>query len=147
MNFSSLLALFAGAAIATQATMNAKLGVFLHHSIWGATVAFGVRCIATLVISFAVAPPIPAWHTIQSVPLYLWFSGGVLAAVGVGLLYFLIPKAGVGTVMSYALAGQLLIAVVSSHYGWFDLPTKPINMVRIVGVLALLLGMLLINQD
>ncbi len=114
-----MLALLAGVAIATQASMNARLGVLLHHALWGTAVAFAVGCFMTLMLSLVVARQLPSLSEVQSVPLYLWFSGGVLAAVGVGLLYFLIPRAGVGTVMSYALAGQLLISVVSSHYGWF----------------------------
>jgi len=77
----------------------------------------------------------------------LWFSGGALAAFGVGMYYFLIPKMGVGPMMSYALAGQLLLAVVASHFGWFDLPVKKIDFIKIVGIITLIVGIILINIE
>lgn len=49
--------------------------------------------------------------------------------------------------MSYALAGQLLLAVVASHFGWFDLPVKKIDFIKIVGIIALIVGIILINIE
>ena len=77
----------------------------------------------------------------------MWFSGEALAAFGVGMYYFLIPKMGVGPMMSYALAGQLLLAVVASHFGWFDMPVKQIDFIKIVGIIALIVGIILINIE
>ena len=84
---------------------------------------------------------------IKSVPLYLWFSGGALSAFGVGLFYYLIPKMGVGSMMSYALSGQILIAIVASHYGWFDLPEKSISTIKVAGLVSLITGVLLLNWE
>ena len=81
------------------------------------------------------------------VPGYLWFSGGALSAFGVGVFYYLIPKMGVGTMMSYALSGQILIAIIASHFGWFDLPIKSITTLKVIGVIALITGILLINWE
>ena len=49
--------------------------------------------------------------------------------------------------MSYALAGQLLLAVVASHFGWFDIPVKQIDFIKLVGILALIAGVILINIE
>lgn len=148
MNVFSFLALIAGAAIATQASMNARLGVLLHNSMWATTVAFGVSCIVMLISTLIVSTQqTPDWTDIGSVPIYLWFSGGALAALGVGLFYFLIPQMGIGPMMSYALTGQLLIAMISSHFGWFELPIKSFTIGRAMGLGALIVGIMLINQD
>jgi len=84
---------------------------------------------------------------IKSVPLYLWFSGGALSAFGVSIFYYLIPKMGVGSMMSYALSGQILIAIIASHFGWFDLPVKPINIIKVSGAISLVIGVLLLNWE
>jgi transporter family-2 protein len=84
---------------------------------------------------------------IKSVPWYLWFTGGALSAFGVGMFYYLIPKMGVGSMMSYALSGQILIAIIASHFGWFDLPVKPINAIKFSGAIALIVGVLLLNWE
>lgn len=52
-----------------------------------------------------------------------------------------------GLMMSFALTGQLLVAVIAGHYGWFDLPIKPLSLMRIIGVFALLSGVILINRE
>lgn len=147
MNPLSILALTAGAAIATQASMNARLGALLHNSMLGTTIAFAFSFLCSLVIVIFISRNYPTAAQIQSVPVYLWFSGGTLAALGVGLFYYLIPKMGVGPMMSYALASQLLVAIMASHFGWFELPVKTFTPSRALGIAALIVGILLINKD
>ncbi|RLT90132.1 MULTISPECIES: DMT family transporter [unclassified Ketobacter] len=147
MNLPALLALLAGAAIATQASMNARLGVLLDSSMWATAIVFGVSFVAMLMMALASSLQTPDWSGAINIPIYLWFSGGLLAATGVGLFYYLIPRMGLGPMMSYALTGQLIIAIISSHYGWFELPIKPITLSRSTGVIALIVGIVLINKD
>lgn len=146
MSHLSLLALMAGAAIAVQAGMNAQLGVLLRNSLLGTAVAFAVSCLLSLLAVMVSTRQYPQLESIQAVPLYLWF-GGVLSVFGVGMFYFLIPKMGAGPMMSFALTGQIVVAIIASHFGWFDLPVKPVNSLRIMGVLALVAGILLINWE
>lgn len=143
----SILAFIAGAAITTQAGMNAQLGVLLRNPLIGTTIAFVFSSLFTLIAVIVTTRSYPQLATVQSIPIYLWFSGGALAAFGVGMYYFLIPKMGVGSMMSYALAGQLLLAVVASHFGWFDMPVKQIGFIKTVGILALIAGVILINIE
>lgn len=141
----SLFAFAAGMAIAIQAAMNAKLGVLLRSSLLGTGVAFVFACVfmaLTILISIRDYPPL---EDLKLVPLYLWFSGGALSAFGVAMFYYLIPRMGVGPMMSYALTGQLLVATLASHWGWFGLPVSPLSAPKIVGILALIAGMFLIN--
>lgn len=143
----SFLAFIAGAAITAQASMNAQLGVLLRNSLIGTTIAFTFSGLFTAIAVIVTAKSYPQLSTMQSVPTYLWFSGGGLAAFGVGMYYFLIPKMGVGPMMSYALVGQLLLAVVASHFGWFNMPIKQIDFTKVTGILALIAGVILINIE
>lgn len=146
MNYLSLLALFAGAAIGIQAGMNAQLGVLLKNPLLSAAVTFVVACCCVLIVVVITAREFPSASNVQSVPVHLWFSG-VMSAFGVASFYFLIPRMGVGPMMSFALTGQLLIAMLVSHFGWFDLPTKTVNFSKCLGVLAMIAGILLINRE
>lgn len=147
MTYLSFLALAAGAAIAMQATMNAQLGVLLKSSMMGTSIAFLFSLIFTVSAMLLFAKNYPNLDEVKSVPFYLWFTGGALSAFAVGMFYYLIPKMGIGSMMSYALSGQLLIAIIASHLGWFDLPVKPINIVKIIGAILLIVGVLLINWE
>ncbi|WP_206483806.1 DMT family transporter [Thalassotalea sp. G2M2-11] len=145
MNLLSLLALAAGAAIAIQAAMNAKLGLLVKNALMGSSIAFFVACLCSLLAITLTSSQFPRSEDIRAVPLYLWFSGGALAAFGVGAFYFLIPKLGVGAMMSYALAGQIITANIISHFGWFNLPQKPIDIKLSFGTLLFVAGIILIN--
>lgn len=147
MNFLPLLALVAGAAIAIQATMNAQLGVLLKNSMLATSVAFICSFIFTVLAMATSNEHYPNVIEVKAVPLYLWFSGGVLSAFGVGMFYYLIPKIGVGTMMSYALSGQIVVAIIISHFGWFDSPIKTMNNYKLVGTILLVTGILLINKE
>ena len=147
MGYLSVLALLAGAAIAIQATMNAQLGVLLKSSMLGTSIAFLFSCVFTVFAMMLSTKQYPQMSDIKSVPLYLWFSGGALSAFGVGLFYYLIPKMGVGSMMSYALSGQILIAIVLSHLGWFGLPVKQVDMMKVFGAVSLIIGVILLNWE
>jgi len=88
---------------------------------------------------------LPNVNTLRSVPVYMWFTGGMISALGVGLFYFLIPKMGVGQMMSFALTGQLITAMIISHQGWLNLPEKPIEIQSIIGAILMILGVILVN--
>ncbi|MCG8381198.1 MAG: DMT family transporter [Gammaproteobacteria bacterium] len=147
MSYLSFLAVVAGAAIAIQASMNAQLGVLLKSPMLGTSIAFLFSCVFTIFAMMLWTKQYPQMNDIKSVPLYLWFSGGALSAFGVGMVYYLIPKMGVGSMMSYVLSGQILIAVVASHFGWFSLPVKQIDAVKVLGAASLIAGVLLLNWE
>lgn len=146
MNYFSWLALLAGAAIGLQAGMNAQLGVILKSPLLSAAITFIVACCCVLIVVALTTRQLPSAVNVQSVPLHLWFSGAI-SAFGVASFYFLIPRMGVGPMMSFALTGQLLIAMLVSHFGWFDLPVKSISVSKCLGVLAMIAGILLINRE
>jgi transporter family-2 protein len=145
MNYLPILSLLAGAAIATQVSMHAQLGVLLKNPLMGTTVAFSVSTIFTLIAVMVSTEHYPQAEVVRSVPIYLWFTGGLLSAFGVAMFYYLTPKMGVGPMMSYALTGQILIAITASHFGWFNLPVKPITVAKFVGVISMISGIFLIN--
>jgi transporter family-2 protein len=147
MNYLPLLAIFAGVAISLQATLNARLGVLLQNTLLGTGIAFmvgGLLCLTLIAVTGKFDMKATSLHT---VPVYLWFTGGALGALGVGLLYFLIPQMGIGPMTVFSLAGQLLVATVASHFGWFDLPQNPVTLQKMIGFFALFTGVVLVNGE
>lgn len=147
MNLLPLIAFVSGAAIATQASMNAQLGGLLKNPMLAAIVAFGSSIVFVGLAVAASAKEYPSTDMVRSVPNYLWVCGGLLSAFAISMFYYLIPKMGIGPMMSFALSGQLIVAVLLGHFGWFDLPTKPVSPSTGGGVVALVIGIVLINLD
>ena len=150
MNSLGMLAIIAGGCIAIQAAMNARLGIHLNSALLATGFAFLASF--ALITSFIV---LSQFKTLQitfsniqltSVPWYLWFSC-TLSVVGVGAMYWLIPKMGAGMMMSYALTGQLVIAMLISHFGLFESPQKLITSSKLLGSALLIVGIILINRD
>lgn len=150
MSFLWFLALFSGSCIAIQAAMNAKLGQLLNNTLLATSYAFFSSFLLVIIITFLVNTKgiTTQWQQIpfSIVPWYLWLSC-VLSVFGVGSMYWLIPKMGVGSVMSYALTGQLVLAMVISHFGLFESPQKLISVTKLIGSLLLIIGIILINKE
>ncbi len=147
MNYLPFLAIFAGVAISLQATLNARLGVLLQNTLLGTGIAFMTGCLLCFILVAVSGKFAVKTASLQAVPVYLWFTGGALGALGVGLLYFLIPQMGIGAMTVYSLSGQLLIATIASHFGWLDLPQSPVTLQKVVGLFALIAGIMLINGE
>lgn len=146
LNYLSIIALSSGAAISIQAAMNAQLGSLLKNPLLAACVAFSSSLFFTLLAMMVYTKEYPSIDIVRSVPIYLWF-GGILSAFGISMFYYLIPKMGIGPMMSFALTGQLIVAVIAGHFGWFNLPIQPLTLGKLVGAIALIIGVVLINSE
>lgn len=150
MNSLAILALAAGSCIAFQAAMNAKLGLLLNNSWLATSYAFLTSFLLVSAVLFLVSVKATTDNlgsiSELNIPWYLWFSS-VLSVLGVGSMYWLIPRMGVGNMMSYALAGQLIVAMLISHYGLFDSPQKLISGSKALGSALLILAIVLINKE
>lgn len=134
----------AGLVITLQGVFNAGLG----QKIGNLGSVFIVSCITALVlvlwvlsfpasVSFRQLPGMSDWY------LYL---GGLL---GVGIIaapVFLIPRIGATLTLAALMVGQLLMALVIDHFGWFHVPKIEINSIRILGILFLISGAFLVKQ-
>lgn len=157
MNLYIGLALLAGACIAIQAAMNAQFGQIINNSLLATSYAFFTSFVLVTLIFVLLTVTASATSVERSfslsfvdrliqVPWYSWWSC-VFSVIGVGSFYFLIPKMGVGNMMSYALTGQIIIAMVISHFGLFSSPEKIVSITKCIGTGLLILGIVLINKE
>jgi hypothetical protein len=70
---------------------------------------------------------------------------GLLAMPYLLAASYLAPKIGVGLFLAALITGQLGGGVILDHLGAFGGATRPVDAVRILGVAALLLGVLLVR--
>ncbi len=140
------LAFVAGVFLAIQSGLNAHLGILLKSPLLASTVAFFTSTIFAFLFFVLSIKNSLNWVEIKQIPVYLWFSGGFFSVLGISLYYYTIPKLGISTTISLGLAGQLVFSVISDHFGWLNLPTEPITVKRIIGVISIILGLLLINS-
>ncbi|NOQ26354.1 MAG: EamA-like transporter family protein [Bacteroidales bacterium] len=140
-----LLSFTGGVALAAQSGLNSQLGVGLKNPLLASVIAFFSSTIFALVFVFIMAKDLPTITQIKGIPTYLWFTGGFLSVIGIGLYLYTIPKLGISTMISIGLCGQLIFAAIAGHFGWLNLPMEPFTLKRFIGILAMISGILITN--
>lgn len=139
------LAFAGGIALAAQSGLNSQLGVSLKNPLLASFIAFLASTFFALIFISIVIKDLPTIAQAKEIPIYLWFAGGFLSVIGIGLYFYTIPKLGISTMISIGMCGQLLFAALAGHYGWLNLPIEPLTLKRSIGILTMLLGVLLTN--
>ena len=140
------LALLGGILLAVQGGFNSQLSTALKSPIQASLVSFTVSTFLAALTILLSAKRLPSAELIQAVPGHLWFSGALFSFIGICLYYYTIPRLGISTMISLGLTGQLIISIIAGHFGWFSMPVEPITLKRIIGVAAMITGILFINN-
>lgn len=141
------LALLGGILLAVQGGFNSQLSTALKSPIQASFVSFLVSTFLAALTILVSSRKIPSTDLIHSIPTHLWFSGALFSFIGICLYYYTIPKLGISTMISLGLTGQLIISIVAGHLGWFGLPLEPVTIKRILGAIAMIIGIILINHQ
>ena len=139
-----LLAVFAGILVAIQAPTNAILAKASGSPVVAALISFLVGSFALGAIVATTSGRVFA-PELRAVPWYAWV-GGLYGAVFVVVAAFAAPRIGVGVLLTAAIAGQLLAAVILDHFGFFGLPRQPVTLARVAGVALVLTGAMLVRR-
>ena len=142
------LAVLAGAALPIQGAINAELRSDLDATIAVGAVSFVVATAGMgllLVASLSIADaPRPRIEPLRRMPWWGWL-GGFAGAVYVTAVFSLIPEIGAAPTIALTVGGQQAASVLVDRYGLLRLPRRPISPLRLVGVGALLTGVVLIQ--
>lgn len=138
-------ALLLGGLLAVQGSINTQLGSLLKHPLQAALTNFLVGTVALIGINLWLRTGMPEIVLLKKIPIYL-FVGGVMGAVFVSSVVLLVPRIGVTTTLGASIVGQLIIASIIDHYGFFNIPIHTISFGRVIGIALLLVGVYLIER-
>lgn len=144
-NLFIILAILAGMAMPTQATVNSKLAVSIGNPILAAFVSFSVGTIALFVYILLTGVPLTNLTAAKDAPLVAWI-GGFLGAFFVSVMATVLPRIGVALAFSLAIGGQMLATLIIDHFGLLGVPVKEINLMRVLGAALITVGVILIRR-
>ena len=130
-----------GVVLTVHLAMNGKVGAVLGNPRVGNALFW---CIGAVT---AVAIGLSGWQsgalsTLRQVnPLLL-----TAAAMGATLVFgiaWIIPQIGAGPMTMMLLGGQILSAMMLSHFGWLGSPVQPVTLTNVVGALVMIGGIYL----
>lgn len=132
-----LIAMIAGISMALQGSLNAVLGkhtgqmeaTLVVHIIGGAAVG--------LILLFGLGKGDLA--SIFKAPWYAYL-GGILSVVIIYGVIASIPKVGVSLATTAIIVGQVSMALLIDHFGFFGLSKVPFTWTKFAGLIALALG-------
>jgi len=132
-------AVFAGAFVAAQGPIFARMAIHAGGPLQAALIAFGLGFLFILFLIVLVGAAVPKLDDLRGAPNWIW-AGGVIGAAMVLLSIFAIPRIGVGSFMAAVICGQLIAAVIFDHAGAFGLHPVGLDIVKSLGVMMMLAG-------
>jgi transporter family-2 protein len=143
--FFIILAVLAGMAMPTQATVNSKLAGSIESPILAAFISFVVGTVALFLYILLTGVPLSNLASAKNAPSIVWI-GGLLGAFFVSVMALIVPRIGVALSFSLAIGGQMLVTLLIDHFGWLGVPEKPINLWRVLGAALITVGVILIRK-
>jgi transporter family-2 protein len=140
-----LVVFVGGGLIAMQAGVNAQLARSLGSPVLAATVSFVVGTLALGIWALGMHRQWPDRATVAGAPWWAW-TGGLLGAFFVVVTAALAKRLGAGTLISTAIAGQMVFALTLDHYGLAGFTQRPAGFWRFFGAALLIAGTILVRK-
>ena len=134
----TLLALLMGIIMSIYLPMNSSVSRYIGSAIT-ANMSFFIIALITSIFIFILFGDYKTLLKIKSVPPYLYLTGFISAFIVLGTT-FLIPKIGARKFFILLIAGQIVMAMIVSHFGILESPKDAITFKKIIGALLLLIG-------
>ena len=139
-----LLSVGLGVVLTVHLAMNGMVGAAINNARVGNAVFWCIGALTAVIIG-ATGWQTGALSSIKQVNPILLTAGAMGASLVFGIAY-LIPRVGAGPFTYALLAGQIVSAMVLSHYGWLGSPKQPVTPMGIVGVVVLVVGVILTKR-
>lgn len=139
-----LLSVGLGVVLTVHLAMNGMVGAAINNPRVGNAVFWCVGAAMAVILGLS------GWQSgalrgLSQVNPVLLTAGAMGASLVFGIAY-LIPRMGAGPFTYALLAGQIVSAMVLSHYGWLGSPKQPITPMGVLGVVVMAIGIVLTKR-
>ncbi|MCD0458079.1 DMT family transporter [Roseiconus lacunae] len=140
-----VIGLLAGGLLGAQPSVNGLLGKSVAHPLQASLISFSCGTAVLLVLTLTVGGGFPPRFVVSPSQLPWWaWTGGAIGVVMVSTSLFLVPRVGSLPWFAAVMTGQTIAALFLDHYGWLGNPRSPVSLLRLIGTLLLILGVLAI---
>ncbi|OOF55628.1 DMT family transporter [Rodentibacter myodis] len=137
-----LISLIAGMALASQSAINTQLAKAVGNEPVIATfISFAV---GTILLFFVALFKTDLWAGLAALPQQPWWKliGGALGALVVFTTVLLAPKLGITAMLFFIIVGQLITASFIDHFGLIGMPTREVNITKLIGLAIVAFGLI-----
>src|SRR5580765_4020300 len=133
-----LLTLFLGVVLTVHLAMNGMAGGAINNPRVGNALFWCIGAITAVIVGITGWKPGALSGLSKINPLLL--TAGVMGALLVFAIAEAVPRVGAGPFFVLLIAGQILSAMVISHFGWLGSPQASINVPHAIGALVMIVG-------
>lgn len=140
-----LLTLLVGFCFPLMASSNGRLSK-TFGSPFSATLAVFILCsLLSVAIIFFTKSPFPSVQKAVQIDWKVWLGACI---VMLNIITFTVapPKIGIGNMIIFFVAGQIISSVVAEHFGLLKFPVHEINWQRVVGLIMIVGGVALVKK-
>lgn len=137
-----LIGLIGGVAVGLQSPISGAMGQRIGPAASSFIIHLGGLIATTALLLARGGEKIRAWPT---VPWYMLIAGVF------GLVLFLtinvtLPRLGGAMMITLVIIGQLTMGIIIDHFGLLGVTPRPVDLVRVAGMLVLVAGAYLISR-
>ncbi|HUK81953.1 MAG TPA: DMT family transporter [Verrucomicrobiae bacterium] len=136
-----IVAFLMGVILSIYLPMNSSAAKYFGSSI-AASFSFFIVATVTSLCILLISGEQQCLSKLRTVPVYLHVAGIISAFFIVGTT-FLVPKIGARTFFILLVSGQILMAIVISHFGLLESPQDPVTIKKVAGALLVIAGAVL----
>jgi transporter family-2 protein len=132
------IAFLMGIILSIYLPMNSAVSKYIGSAIT-ANITFFTVALLTSVMFFIIFGSFHSIHNIKDVPIYLYLTGFISAFIVLGTT-FLIPHLGARKLFILMVSGQILMALIVSHFGMLESPKDPVTIKKLAGAFVVICG-------
>jgi transporter family-2 protein len=136
--------MFLGVVLTVHLAMNGKVGAVIGNPRVGNALFWCIGAVTALAIGLSGWQAGALGGLRQVNPLLL--TAGAMGATLVFGIAWIIPQIGAQQMTVMLLAGQILSAMLLSHFGWLGSPVQPVTLTNAVGALLMIGGVFLATR-
>jgi len=133
-----ILTLVMGVILSIYLPMNSAVARHLGSPITASMPFFFVAFLTTIGI-LLISGDTRTLMKLKQLPPYMFLPGFIAAFMVLGTT-FLIPKIGARRFFILAIAGQVLMAMILSHFGALESPKDPVTLKKLAGAILMVIG-------
>jgi transporter family-2 protein len=137
-----LIGLIGGVAVGLQSPLAGSMGQKVGGTASSFIIHLSGAVFSGLLLILKGGERIREW---RSLPWYM-LAAGIFGLILYQTISVTLPRLGSTMMIVLIIIGQLVLGVVVDHFGLFGVTQRPIDLLRILGVLTLILGGYLISR-
>ncbi len=136
---------FLGVVLTVHLSMNGKVGAVIGNPRVGNALFWCIGAVTAVAIGLSGWQAGALGGLRQVNPLLL--TAGAMGATLVFGIAWIIPQIGAQQMTVMLLTGQILSAMLLSHFGWLGSPVQPVSAMNVMGALLMIGGVFLATRS